>query len=304
MNIEQINCFLILGKYLNFTKTARLMYTTQPTVSRKIKMLEDELGFELIERDATPLKLTPAGEYVYPKFKDAYELFDSSIKEVRDKFFAENGSLHISCLVSLDLDEELSSILNIIKESHPKVDFSCEKQDLEVISSKLNSMDTDIAITFEPRSQEKQDNNEQIFLFESRGICLFSTKHPIAKKKNKSLLDFKDETFVCLDEKTSHRGINGIYKICNDYGFSCKNVVRVPNIDSALFYVKSCQGVALLDKTVHMIHDDCFDYIDLPIASAALSVIAIWNKENNNPILHTFKKTLVQHFNTYVAVLE
>ena len=296
MNIEQINCFLILGKYLNFTKTAKLMYTTQPTVSRKIKMLEDELGFQLVERDATPLKLTPAGEYVYPKFKEAYELFDSAIHEVRDKFFAENGSLHLSCLVSLNLDEELTGILDTAKESHPKVNFACEKQDLEVIYSKLNNMETDIAITFEPRSQEKQDNIEQIFLFESPGICLFSKKHPIAQKKDKSLLDFKDETFVCLDEKTSHRGINGIYKICSDYGFSCKNIVRVPNIDSTLFYVKSCQGVAILDKTVHMIDDDCFDYIDLPIASAALSVVGIWNKENSNPILHTLKKILVQHF--------
>lgn len=299
MNLEQIKYFLVLGKYLNFTKTAQIMYTTQPTVSRQIRMLEEELGFKLVERDATPLKLTSAGEYIYPRFKEAYELIDTSIKEVNGRLSAGNGSLQISCLISLNLDDQLTYIIQDFQDSYPKVNFSYEKQSIEVLSAKLEDGSTDIAITLEPRSNISQDNTEQVFLFDSPGICIYSKEHPISGKNPETLYDFRNETFVCLDENVSHRGLNGIYKICQDYGFSCKNVVRVPNIDSALLYVKSCQAVALLDKTVHMINDDCFNYIDIPESSATLSVIALWKKENSNPMLNAFLTILSQSYKKY-----
>ena len=299
MTFEQINYFLTLGKYLNFTKTAKVMYTTQPTVSRQIRLLEEELGFELIQRDSSPLRLTSAGECLYPKFQAAYQMIDISIKEVSDMIFGQNGDLHISCLTSLELDNVLIDIFRQFRARYPKVGFSYEKQSAEKLASQLEKHETDLVITLEPKTNMPHHNTEQKFLLDCTGVCLYSKNHPIAAKNPRSLMDFKDETFICLTESASHRGLNGIYKICHDYGFSCKNIIRVPNIDSAFFYVKSCQGVALLDKSVDKIHDPCFDYVVTPTSSATLSAIALWNKDNTNPVLHTFLTILVERIEEY-----
>lgn len=299
MHFEQINCFLTLGKYLNFTKTAKVLYTTQPTVSRQIRLLEKTLGFDLIQRDTTPLRLTPAGEYLYPRFKDAYEMIDTSIREVNDMIFGQSGCLRISCLTSLDLDNILTDIFTQFQTRYPKVAFSFEKHGFEQLSSQLLKQETDLVITLEPKTYMLHDNTEQKFLFDCTGVCLYSKDHPIAATKPRTLSDFRNETFICLTESASHRRLSGIYKICSDYGFSCKNIIRVPNIESVFFYVKSCQGVAILDKSVHKIHDDSFKFIDTPVSSATLSAIAVWNKENNSPVLHAFLSMLVTHIEKY-----
>lgn len=61
MTSMQISMFIELTKNLSFSKTAVLFYTTQPTVSRQIGMLEEEWGVTLFERNRRTVKVTKAG---------------------------------------------------------------------------------------------------------------------------------------------------------------------------------------------------------------------------------------------------
>ena len=51
MNSLQINCFLEAAKYHSFSKAAEKLYISQPTFSRNIAMLEQELGIRLFHRN-------------------------------------------------------------------------------------------------------------------------------------------------------------------------------------------------------------------------------------------------------------
>ena len=62
MTISQIYNFYILAKTGNFTRTSQQLYITQPTLSKSISSLEDELKVRLIDRTTRNVKLTPAGE--------------------------------------------------------------------------------------------------------------------------------------------------------------------------------------------------------------------------------------------------
>ncbi len=64
MNIKQMKGFLELSKTLNFSKTAKQMYMSQPAFSRMIESMEKEIGVKLIQRDKVNPKLTPAGQNV------------------------------------------------------------------------------------------------------------------------------------------------------------------------------------------------------------------------------------------------
>lgn len=299
MTIEQIRYFLMLSQHLNFTKTAEVMYTTQPTISRQIRMLEEELGFELIQRNSSPLRLTQAGEHLYPKFKEAYDMINIGIKETQDRLACQNGTLQVSCLVSLDADVILANSFQEFHDAYPHIHFTYEKQSFEVLSSQLSNHTADIVITLESKTNVFL-NTEQKFLFDSTGICLFSKKHPLAKKKSCSLHDFKDETFICLTENASPRGINGIYKICESYGFSCKKVLRVPNLESVFFYVETCQGVALLDKSIRSIFSSAFRYIDTPVPDAIITAVALWDSENRNTAISPFLSILERNVKPFI----
>ena len=60
MNINQIKQVLTIAEEKNFTNAAKKLFISQPSLSKSIKLLEEELGVELFERN--PIKLTHAGE--------------------------------------------------------------------------------------------------------------------------------------------------------------------------------------------------------------------------------------------------
>ena len=64
MNDEQMRCFLSAARNLSFTKAARELYLTQPTIARQIAALEQEVGTPLFVRQGRSLELTPAGKYL------------------------------------------------------------------------------------------------------------------------------------------------------------------------------------------------------------------------------------------------
>ena len=67
MNINQIKQVLTIAEEKNFTNAAKKLFISQPSLSKSIKLLEEELGVELFERN--PIKLTHAGESFVSKAK-------------------------------------------------------------------------------------------------------------------------------------------------------------------------------------------------------------------------------------------
>ena len=65
MDMQQLRIFLSISRTLNFTRTAEEFFMSQPTVSNRIRALEEELGTPLIKRSSHHVSLTEAGaEYV------------------------------------------------------------------------------------------------------------------------------------------------------------------------------------------------------------------------------------------------
>ena len=62
MTDMQVKFFMELTRTLSFSKTAETFYTTQPTVSRQIKLLEEEWGIRLFDRNKRQVQLTNAGK--------------------------------------------------------------------------------------------------------------------------------------------------------------------------------------------------------------------------------------------------
>jgi DNA-binding transcriptional LysR family regulator len=73
MEMHQVRYFLATASELNFTKAAERCNVTQPSLTRAIKQLEDELGGELFRRERPQAQLTELGQRLYPLLKQCYE---------------------------------------------------------------------------------------------------------------------------------------------------------------------------------------------------------------------------------------
>ena len=75
MEIRQLKYFIEIVNSKSFSKAATTLYTTQPALTKSIKLLEDELGFKLIDRSTSYFKLTDKGALFYQHARDVYNRF-------------------------------------------------------------------------------------------------------------------------------------------------------------------------------------------------------------------------------------
>ena len=66
MNTTQLECFMTVANFLNFSRAAEVLRITQPAVSHQINTLEDELGVKLFHRNSKSVRLTREG-YLFVK---------------------------------------------------------------------------------------------------------------------------------------------------------------------------------------------------------------------------------------------
>src|SRR5271165_2970887 len=71
--MHQVRYFLATVSELNFTKAADKCNVTQPSLTRAIKQLEDELGGDLFRRERPQAQLTELGQRMHPLLKQCYE---------------------------------------------------------------------------------------------------------------------------------------------------------------------------------------------------------------------------------------
>ena len=64
MNLRALQCFVILAEELNFSRAAERLHIAQPALSQQIRLLEERLGTQLVDRARRPLRLTEAGHYL------------------------------------------------------------------------------------------------------------------------------------------------------------------------------------------------------------------------------------------------
>lgn len=95
MNTKQIECMVMVAEKKNFTKAAKALYISQPSLSLLVSKLEDELGVELFDRNSTPIRLTFAGEEFYDTAKQLLSLERNITNKLRDISEQRRGRIRI-----------------------------------------------------------------------------------------------------------------------------------------------------------------------------------------------------------------
>ena len=79
MTIFQIQCFLNVAEYLNFTEAANHLFVAQSSLSRNVSNLEEELGMKLFVRTKKYVRLTSSGAILYEEFSKLMKLGEAAV---------------------------------------------------------------------------------------------------------------------------------------------------------------------------------------------------------------------------------
>ncbi|OCG22181.1 LysR family transcriptional regulator [Gilliamella sp. wkB108] len=149
MDIRVLRYFLAVANEGSITAAANALYLTQPTLSRQLKELEDELGKKLFHRSNHRISLTEEGVLLRKRANEILDLVNKTKAEFVDIKENITGNIHIGC-GETEVFRYIAQITKEIQEQYPHIHFHFYSGNAEYVMEKLDKGLFDFGIVIEP----------------------------------------------------------------------------------------------------------------------------------------------------------
>lgn len=123
MTTQQLTYFIALAEKLNYTSVVNAFYISQPTLSRQIINLENELGVPLFVRAKNRIELTAEGKKFYDGLVPIHKNFSDLVTEIQDSHLQKKNSLSIGIMNDQLVSNLLLLALNMLTQSNPQIKY-------------------------------------------------------------------------------------------------------------------------------------------------------------------------------------
>ncbi|MFV0466219.1 MAG: LysR family transcriptional regulator [Lachnospiraceae bacterium] len=295
ISFQQIDYFLTTAEVLNFTDAAKLLYISQPALSKQIHVLEKELGFALFIRNRRQVSLTAEGMSLYRDWSMMSKMMESSIYNAKRLNNHASGSLRISCSDTFDYSDVLPPIIRKFRSTFPHIEISVESHSFKTVRDGLMEDAFDLILT----PYFELDGIPDVHWIKLKDIPLsiiIPTSNPLSSQEIVTLRDLKDEPFILISPKDSLGGNERTLALCRHWGFQLKNAVYVPNVTSLELAVKNGLGVAICNSKSFDNDPSTARVYPLEKQPEDSKLVAVWKKDQQNITLDLFTNMLQQHF--------
>lgn len=244
MELRDIKSFIEVANHRSFTRAAEHSYLSQPSLSKAVKKLEEELHVELFDRSTRHLRLTDAGSIVYKQGQQALALLNElpvMLKELADVAAGEI-KIGVPPLIGTLF---FPYIARTFHEQYPNVTLELVELGAKLIEQLVEESQIDVGIIVLP-ADETMFN---IYPFINDEFMLYiHHDHPLAARTSVALSELKDEKFIIFTKNfTLH---DYIINACKEAGFTPTISYESSQWDLILELVASKLGITLLPKSI------------------------------------------------------
>ena len=156
MEIRTLRYFLAVAREENMTRAAELLHVTQPTLSKALKALEDELGKKLFTRHSFSIALTEEGVLLRDRAEDLVTMADKIEREFLSLDDITGGELCFGLAESYQI-RYLARELRVLKAQYPGLKYHITSGDTEQVTEKLDKGLLDFAVICDAPNGKKYD---------------------------------------------------------------------------------------------------------------------------------------------------
>lgn len=249
MDFRQLEAFVNVARYKNFSKAGKALFLSQPTISLHISNLEKELNTPLFDRTSKEVNLTPAGTEFLKYALDLINMKNKAIHNIVSSQKKITGSIKISTSTTPSL-VLLPKAIEIFQSMHPEVKFIVEEKSSTVILEDVCSLTSDLGIV------GMQVDNERFIienLFEDDIVFVCSMDTPL-----NGIVDISDIAsykFVSRSDQSATR--IELERLMAERGIEIRlieHVVESDNMSLALQLVSRGIGISYMSKSIY----ECF----------------------------------------------
>lgn len=194
MTSRQIEIFILLAGNLSFAKTAEDLFTTQPTITRELRSLENEIGVVLFKRDRHNVELTPAGASFLVEAKRIHVSLKRAVSIAREDQATFEEYLHIGFCHQSSVTELWKALrefhalypkvrIRLVSDSLPKLQRIFEEGNLDVVYGMKTHL-----------TPGKKDGFSR--LYHGFWVAVLANDHPLAARQEICFSDLNGHTIL------------------------------------------------------------------------------------------------------------
>jgi DNA-binding transcriptional LysR family regulator len=194
MEMHQVRYFLALCEDLNFTHAAERCHVAQPSLTRAIRQLEQELGGELFHRERAHTHLSELGRIVRPHLEQVYREMQEAKRQAGDfaKLTHTPLKLGIMCTIAPD---QIVDLVGAVRARHEGVELKMADANAWELEERLLQGDLEVAIYCIPG----KDPDERLYvlpLFREQIVAALGSRHRLASRNAVRVKDLDGECYI------------------------------------------------------------------------------------------------------------
>jgi DNA-binding transcriptional LysR family regulator len=277
MELRHMRYFVAVAEALSFTKAAEKLRLAQPSLTRQIRNLEDEIGVELLDRSNNRVALTEEGKLFLFDSKKLLAMCAESVAAVQRMKRGENSDLNIGYVANIHYGL-LPATLGAFRKLHPGValnlfDMTSAEQFLALDGRKI-----DLGFVGLPPALSGHDLLSECVARDTMLVAL-PALHPLAKNPKVKLADLDSQFFITKSPQTHPGTREWLTRTCQEAGFAVRILQEAETEHMVMQFVADGLGVALLPEQIAGLQHDGVVFRPLSPPLRRESTIA-WRADN------------------------
>jgi DNA-binding transcriptional LysR family regulator len=287
VNLRHIEIFHAVMTAGNLTEAARLLHTSQPTVSRELARFEKVIGLTLFERTRGRLHPTVQGLRLFEEVQRSWYGLDRIVSAADSLREFRQGELSVVCLPVFS-QSFLPALLQPFLARYPDVNLTIVPQESPLLEEWLSAQRHDLGLTETLATPAGTARHELLSLDE---VCVLPAGHPLAARAVLTPADFQGENYISLSRTDSYRQL--LDTLFAEHQVKRRMVVETYSAASICAMVRAGVGISVVNPLTAL------DYADSGIAIRRFSISVPFTVSLIRP-LHRPASALVDAFSAHL----
>ena len=287
VNLRHIEIFHAVMTAGNLTEAARLLHTSQPTVSRELARFEKVIGLTLFERSRGRLHPTVQGLRLFEEVQRSWYGLDRIVSAAESLREFRQGELSIVCLPVFS-QSFLPLLLQPFLARYPEVSLNVVPQESPLLEEWLSAQRHDLGLT---ETLSTPAGTERTPLLTLNEVCVLPAGHPLAQRKVLTPQDFQGENYISLSRSDSYRQL--LDALFSEHQVKRRMVVETHSAASVCAMVRAGVGVSVVNPLTAL------DYASSGVVVRPFSIAVPFTVSLIRP-LHRPASALVDAFSAHL----
>jgi DNA-binding transcriptional LysR family regulator len=293
MELRHLRYFVSVAELLSFRSAARRLRVAQPSLSRQVRDLEDEIGAPLFERDRRHVALTDAGRVLLDRARGVLANADAALQAARDAARGVSGALRIGNIGPLSA-AFLPESLVAFREKFPRVEIEIVALGPEEQRAAL--LDGRIEVAFQALNGDRIDPRLSVRPVVRSGVSVvLPARHRLAHERSAPMTALANETLLIYRPPQGAGYETWVRRVCQEIGGFTPRLRR-PAVDdwNALFgMVVGGVGLALMPSAGLSHMPARKGWVARPLRPRPVfEISAVWKASNPSTLLANYLSLL------------